>query len=41
MSLMAVVFALGVALSIYRDKLLALPDLVAKREGVFRILNWR
>jgi hypothetical protein len=37
----AIVFAVGVALSIYRDKLLALPDLVAKREGVFRILNWR
>lgn len=37
----ALVFALGVALSIYREKLLGLPDLMAKREGVFRILNWR
>jgi hypothetical protein len=37
----AIVFATGVALSIYRDKLLALPDHIAKREGIFRILNWR
>jgi hypothetical protein len=37
----AVLFAIGVALSIYRDKLLQLPDLVAQRKGVFRILNWR
>lgn len=37
----AAVFGLGIALSIYREKLLELPELVAKREGVFRILNWR
>jgi hypothetical protein len=37
----AVVFGLGVALSVYRERLLELPELVAKREGVFRILNWR
>ena len=37
----AAVFALGIALSIYREKLLELPERVAKREGVFRILNWR
>jgi hypothetical protein len=37
----AVVFGLGVALSIYRDKLLELPEAISKREGVFRILNWR
>jgi hypothetical protein len=37
----AVVFAIGIALSVYREKLLQLPDRVAKREGVFRILNWR
>jgi hypothetical protein len=37
----AAVFGLGVALSVYRDKLLALPEQVANREGVFRILNWR
>jgi hypothetical protein len=35
------VFALGVALSVYREKLLELPEQMAKREGVFRILNWR
>ena len=36
-----VVFALGVALSIYREKLLALPDKIANREGVFNIMTWR
>jgi hypothetical protein len=37
----AVLFALGIALSMYREKLLQLPEQIAKREGVFRILNWR
>lgn len=37
----AAVFALGIALSVYREKLLELPEYVAKREGIFRILNWR
>jgi hypothetical protein len=37
----AIVFAAGIVLSIYRDKLLEIPDRVAKRTGVFRILNWR
>ncbi|MCY2995623.1 MAG: hypothetical protein NTY19_48410 [Planctomycetota bacterium] len=34
-----VVFALGIGLSVYRDKLL--PDRIANREGLFRILSWR
>ena len=37
----AVVFAIGIVLSIYRDKLLEIPSHVANRTGVFRILNWR
>jgi hypothetical protein len=37
----AVVFTAGIALSIYRDKLLELPERISKREGVFRILSWR
>jgi hypothetical protein len=37
----AAIFAAGIALSVYRDKLLQLPDHIAKREGIFRILNWR
>jgi len=37
----AVVFLAGLMLSIYRDKLLALPDKIAKREGVFQIIGWR
>ncbi len=35
------IFALGVLLSVYRDKLLALPDRIAQREGIFKIINWR
>lgn len=37
----AAVFGLGITLSVYRERLLQLPDRVAKREGLFRILNWR
>lgn len=37
----ALVFAAGIALSVYRDKLLELPDRISKHEGVFRILSWR
>lgn len=37
----ALVFLAGVVLSVYRDKLLALPDQIAKREGVFRVFTWR
>jgi hypothetical protein len=37
----AIVLAIGIILSIYRDKLLEIPEQVANRTGVFRILNWR
>jgi hypothetical protein len=37
----AVIFGTGVLLSVYRDRLLTLPDLVKRREGVFRVLTWR
>jgi hypothetical protein len=37
----AIVFATGIALSIYRDKLLEIPEHVANRDGIFTILNWR
>ncbi len=36
-----VIFGTGVLLSIYRDRLLTLPDQVKHREGVFRVLSWR
>ncbi len=36
-----IVFVAGIFLSIYRDKLLALPDKIAKREGVFQVIGWR
>jgi len=35
------VFATGVLLSIYRDRLLTLPEKVTRREGIFRVLSWR
>jgi hypothetical protein len=37
----AVIFGTGVLLSIYRDRLLTLPEKVRRREGVFRVLTWR
>jgi hypothetical protein len=36
-----VVFGLGLLLSVYRDRLLALPEKIKRREGVFRVLSWR
>ncbi|MDX1968792.1 MAG: hypothetical protein SFV23_16580 [Planctomycetaceae bacterium] len=35
------VFLFGVLLSMYRDRLLALPSKIANREGVFRVIDWR
>jgi hypothetical protein len=35
------VFAVGLLLSVYRDRLLALPERIKRREGVFRVLSWR
>jgi hypothetical protein len=37
----AVLFALGVLLSVQRDRLLALPRQIREREGVFGVLAWR
>ncbi len=34
-------FGAGLLLSIYRDRLLSLPQRIQRREGVFRVLNWR
>lgn len=34
-------FTLGLVLSVFRDRLLALPERVRRREGVFRVLGWR
>lgn len=36
-----VVFGCGIVLSIYRQKLLELPEQIARHEGVFRMLDWR
>ena len=35
------IFGAGVLLSIYRDRLLAIPARIAKREGLFRVIAWR
>jgi hypothetical protein len=37
----ALLFAAGVALSVYRERLLALPAKIREREGMFRVLSWR
>jgi len=34
-------FVLGLLLSVYHDQLLALPERIQQRQGVFRVLNWR
>jgi hypothetical protein len=37
----AVLFGAGLLLSVYRDRLLALPERIRRREGVFRVFGWR
>ena len=37
----AIIFAVGIALSIYREKLLQVSRQISQREGVFQILPWR
>ena len=37
----AIIFLTGVVLSIYRDRLLALPSKIANRQGIFQIIDWR
>jgi hypothetical protein len=34
-------FGVGLLLSLYRDRLLALPEQIKRRAGVFRVLTWR
>jgi hypothetical protein len=34
-------FGTGLILSVYRDRLLQLPDKIRRREGIFRIFDWR
>jgi hypothetical protein len=36
-----VFFTAGLLLSLYRDRLLALPERIKRREGIFRVLTWR
>jgi hypothetical protein len=36
-----VIFGTALVLSVYRDRLLALPDRIQRREGIFRVLSWR
>lgn len=37
----ALIFMAGLLLAIYRERLIALPDRIAKREGVFSVIGWR
>jgi hypothetical protein len=36
-----VLFGTGLVLSVYRDRLLTLPDRIKRREGIYRVLSWR
>ena len=36
-----VYLAAGIALSVYREKLLKVPEQISNREGIFKILKWR
>jgi len=35
------IFGFGLILAFFRDRLLALPERIKQREGVFRVFNWR
>jgi hypothetical protein len=37
----ALLFSTGLLLSVYRDRLMTLPDRIQRHEGVFRVLDWR
>jgi hypothetical protein len=37
----AAIFTAGLLLSVYRDRLLTLPEKIKRREGLFRVLSWR
>jgi hypothetical protein len=37
----ATLFVIGLMLSVYRDRLLTMPQRIKHREGVFRVLAWR
>jgi hypothetical protein len=34
-------FGTGLLLSVYRDRLLALPQKIKRRQGIFQVLSWR
>jgi hypothetical protein len=36
-----VIVGTGIALSVYRERLLTLPEKARRREGLFRVLGWR
>lgn len=35
------IFGIGLVLAFFRDRLLALPERIKNREGIFKVLNWR
>jgi hypothetical protein len=37
----AVLFIVGILLSVYRERLMKLPETISNREGMFQILDWR
>jgi len=37
----SLIFGTGLVLAFFRDRLLALPEQIKQREGLFRVINWR
>lgn len=37
----AILFSTGLGLSVFRERLLALPQQIKERKGIFRVLDWR
>jgi len=37
----ALVFLMAIGLSVYREKILALPEKISNREGIFKVVDWR
>ncbi|MCS7166179.1 MAG: hypothetical protein RMI91_01530 [Gemmatales bacterium] len=37
----SVLFIAGLGIGVFRERLLALPEMVRQRQGIFRVLDWR
>lgn len=35
------IFLIGIALSVWRDRILEIPGRIASRRGIFQVIDWR